>query len=309
MAASTIVSFCDDIDSKLKHPKLTASGRPVIFYMGTTPEEISSGVLLLCCHLVFKEGFTPAQAVARFSRIRGIPVIPFRGISKDCTVYALSILDTVNGLLKGQVRGLWDPNAFDMESYLNLVKPNCNATVISPKIAVLACPVAHHIEGPPSALVDGAGNYAEVLRGIGVNKVVRIGGVGALQNPCELVEQGFDVEDIVDFRGENPSQDVIDTFFGVVQAASGRVAVCCRDGYGASCTLVACHLIRYHGFSAAEAIGYMRVLRPGSVYGEQHCFLEEYADSLMVMDISDDDRPSGGLVSPAERPVPLPAQC
>ena len=309
MAASTIVSFCDDIDSKLKHPKLTASGRPVIFYMGTTPEEISSGVLLLCCHLVFNAGFTPAEAVARFSRIRGIPISPFREMSYDHTVYALSVLDCVNGLLKAQVHSLWDPTNFDMKSYLDLIQLSSNLTVISPKIAIFSRPAAHHIDVPPSALVGGIGSCAEAFKGIGVTQVVRIEKEEALQNPSELVEQGFAVENIIDFGSVDPSQDMIDNFLGVVEAASGRVAVYCQDGYGISCTLVACHLIRNHGFSAAEAIGYMRVLRPGSIYGEHQCFLETYADSLISTSDGDLDRPPKGLGLLCERPVPHPSQC
>lgn len=250
--------------------------------MGTTPEEISSGVLLLCCHLVFREDYTPQEAVSRFSRISGIPISPFRGMSNDRTVYALSILDCLSGLIKAQARGLWDPIAFDSDHYLDLIQPEYNLTVISPKIAVLSCPTSSDLGGPASALVGGLRSHAEVFRCIGAMQVVRIEQGPPSHDCSQLVDEGFAVDDILDFDSENPSQDVIDHFLGVVNGASGLVAVYCRDGLGRSCTLVACYLIHHHGFSAAEAIGYLRVMRPGSIYGEQQCFLEDYADSVLI---------------------------
>ena len=38
-------------------------------------------------------------------------------------------------------------------------------------------------------------------------------------------------------------------------------------------TLIALHLMRRHGFTAREAMGWLRIMRPGSVIGEQQQYL------------------------------------
>jgi hypothetical protein len=42
--------------------------------------------------------------------------------------------------------------------------------------------------------------------------------------------------------------------------------------------MAACYLIRAWNFTAREAIGWLRVCRPGSVIGHQQTFVEKYAD-------------------------------
>lgn len=37
--------------------------------------------------------------------------------------------------------------------------------------------------------------------------------------------------------------------------------------------LICCYLMKHHGFSALEALGYIRVCRPGSVIGPQQNFI------------------------------------
>ena len=66
---------------------------------------------------------------------------------------------------------------------------------------------------------------------------------------------------------------VVAAFFRIVDAAPGAVAVHCHDGLGRTGTLIALWLMRSHGFTAREAIGWLRIMRPGSVIGEQQHYL------------------------------------
>ena len=70
-----------------------------------------------------------------------------------------------------------------------------------------------------------------------------------------------------------PPPAVADAFLRLADAAAGVLAVHCRAGLGRTGTLIALWLMRRRGFGAREAIAWLRIMRPGSVIGEQQHFL------------------------------------
>jgi hypothetical protein len=76
------------------------------------------------------------------------------------------------------------------------------------------------------------------------------------------------------------SKACILAFLDAVARADGAVAVHCREGLGRTGTLAAAHLMVAHGFSAREAMGWVRIMRPGSIVGEQQRFLCRLGDAL-----------------------------
>ena len=46
-------------------------------------------------------------------------------------------------------------------------------------------------------------------------------------------------------------------------------------GLGRTGTLIACYIMKHYKFTAAEAIAWIRICRPGSIIGPQQNFLEE----------------------------------
>ena len=70
----------------------------------------------------------------------------------------------------------------------------------------------------------------------------------------------------------------MEAFLAAADGAIGSgkaVAVHCRAGLGRTGTLIALYLMRRHGFGARAAMGWLRIMRPGSVIGVQQRYLCE----------------------------------
>ena len=113
--------------------------------------------------------------------------------------------------------------------------------------------------------------YAEVLGELGVTAVVRL---NEPQYDRRLFgDRGIAVHDLEFEDCTAPPDDVVEAFLRVADEASGAMAVHCKAGLWRTGTLIAVYLMRRHGFTAREVMGWMRIMRPGSVIGEQQHFL------------------------------------
>jgi cell division cycle 14 len=113
--------------------------------------------------------------------------------------------------------------------------------------------------------------YAGVLTDLGVTTVVRLN--EAEYDARAFEEHGLRLVDLPFPDCTAPPPAVVAAFLAAVDRAGGAVAVHCRAGLGRTGTLIALCMMRSHGFSAREAMGWLRIMRPGSVIGEQQPFL------------------------------------
>uniref|UniRef100_A0A3P8X3A6 protein-tyrosine-phosphatase n=1 Tax=Cynoglossus semilaevis TaxID=244447 RepID=A0A3P8X3A6_CYNSE len=93
---------------------------------------------------------------------------------------------------------------------------------------------------------------------------------------------GLDHHDFFFLDGTTPSDIIVRRFLHVCESSGGAVAVHCKAGLGRTGTLIGCYLMKHFRFTAAEAIAWIRICRPGSIIGAQQNFLEEKQCSLWV---------------------------
>ena len=278
-ALTEVVKFCKHLDGKLADPLISKS-RPVIFHSGVDPKVVTNTVFLLCCYLVMRQGFSPGQAVERFETISGLPIIYFCDArpasgSTDCK-HQISIMDCLMGLTKAIRRGLWAEESFDVQAAEWLYSSeNFDLSVVIPKFIAFACP--NTIHGGKLRYIRRPGKYMELFKHMGVTDIVRLNSEETYSHE-EFREAGFKYHDLSFPDCSCPSLDILERFMDLCDKAKGRVAVHCLAGLGRTGTLICCDLIKNYGFTAFEAVGYIRLTRPGSVIDIQHDFLRMVED-------------------------------
>lgn len=274
MSIAEVIKFCRDVRKKLDNPEINPA-RPMIFYTGTHFEVVTNTVFLLCCYMVLEGGMTPDQAMMRFEDIVDLPIAHFCDASfKRGSSYALSVLDCLVGMTKGINLGWIDDRNFDLELFNHLYdEETWDLSVVTSKFVAFSCPntidnnpVISHTRTPEE--------YFGVFKNLGVTDIVRLND-DPFYDDEEFKKAGFKLHDLSFADCSCPSAQIVERFLDVSDSATGRVAVHCLAGLGRTGTLIACHMIKHTEFNAAEAIAYVRLIRPGSIVDQQQVFLEK----------------------------------
>ena len=123
-------------------------------------------------------------------------------------------------------------------------------------------------DGRPVERDFAPAHHAPALRRLGVSTVVRL---NAATYPADAFPAaGIAFADLPCPSGAAPPPGAAAKLLRILDAAPGAVAVHSGASLGRACALAALFAMRRHGFTAREAAGWLRTVRPGSVAGPRH---------------------------------------
>ena len=95
-----------------------------------------------------------------------------------------------------------------------------------------------------------------------------------------LKEAGINHMELYYLDGSIPTNRILQTFLEAAEATPGAIAVHCKAGLGRTGTCIGCYIMKHYRFTAAEAIGWIRICRPGSIIGPQQHYMKEMEQTL-----------------------------
>mmetsp|Transcript_32152 Transcript_32152/g.80922 ORF Transcript_32152/g.80922 Transcript_32152/m.80922 type:complete len:469 (-) Transcript_32152:26-1432(-) len=263
VSASIVCQFCEDMRERVADTRIGHRNLVFYTYMGDT-QGVANTVFLLAAYLMLDVGLSPDEAAHKFE---GLTLPLFRDATYTVPTYFLSGLDVLKGMQRARMVGWFDHLTFDIDTYEDDYDMLVDMVHVSPKFAAFSAPRRGQ-----------CGPLTERLRATGVTDVVKLN--SNADYPAEtFVEQGMTMHDLCFDDCTCPAPSVVRRFLDICEAAEGVVGVHCLAGLGRTGTLIACYMIKHHGFTAKEVIGYLRVMRPGSVIGRQQHYLELVAMS------------------------------
>ncbi|MBW0545355.1 hypothetical protein O181_085070 [Austropuccinia psidii MF-1] len=258
--------FCLHLHGLLEDQSI--SNKRIVLYSSDDPDKKANAALLMALYCMIVLRWNPADALHPISHLE---FQPFRDAGYSRADFNLSIQNVLFGLKRAIELRLLRLDEFDLKEYETFEKvEHGDYNWLSPHFIAFASPV----ESSNGRIGKAFKLLLDQFERVGVNLVIRLN--KKLYDENRFIERGIAHREMYFDDGTNPTMEMVKEFITICDRIiqdGGVVAVHCKAGLGRTGTLIGAYLIYKYNFTAEEAIGFMRVMRPGTCVGPQQHFL------------------------------------
>lgn len=263
--------FCVIVNTKLSDSRL--KDKVLYYYSSSHPHKRANAVFLMTAWALLCLDKSPDEAFKPFKGVAPFP--PWHDATPTSCTFNLTIMDTIRGLHKARECNFFDFKNFNIEEYEHYEKVENGDFnwCLNGKFIAFAGPHAVREMGAGGYQTLCPDDYISYFKRKNVTLVVRLN--KKYYDAKKFTSQGIDHLDLYFLDGSNPPDAILAKFLSKSEETPGAVAVHCKAGLGRTGCCIGAYIMKHYRFTAEELIGWLRVVRPGSIIGPQQQFMKE----------------------------------